>query len=348
LLVFLFQFFKKDLIHRYFVVLFSLFLYCFVFFNITYTDDWSAYELIFNGTIKTDFLLGTLCDVAVIHGYTFASVYKLHVFLTGVLFVMFIARFVDNGLVVVFIFILLLFVPVANQIRYFLAFALFLNSVYFLVVKKNKVLFVVFLIFSLLSHLAVVVLYLFILLLRLKNIKYYILSLFLTGIGTLLLLLLLKRVGFGELFSHFDEYLSNSKLSSFVGGVYNSLPAVFFLLFLCLKVKSRLKTCDTWMKDERFIFLYKLSLFAFVFVLPSFVFQILVNRYTYPFSIVWLMLYVYVIQWDKNVYSVFNNLLKLFLFVLFLFCYIYILPYFLFGNSESYERSVEIIKSIHV
>lgn len=337
-LVFFFSFeiFQNYSINKIISLLLGGFVFYALLYNVTYNSDWDMYDAIFMGhTQSNDFLFNFISGLFSDKGYDYSSVYKLHIFLIGIGFFYFASRNnYSNVFGIVTIYLLFQIVPVSNQIRYFLAFSFFLIATYNLIVSKNRIIFFTFCFLSLISHSAILLMYLFIYFYYTSD-ETYIQKLILYSIILAGFFYFIYFVGF--IFSfHFGSYFEDDFLSSFSGGLFNNLIWVIWFFFI-FKINKRLKENNSNLleSDIKYQFLYKLSLYSILFLPVSIFLQVLAHRYIAASIIVWLTFFYYSLNYKDSLKM---RLKSIFFFIMLIgitFFHMYILPSFLIGTPAT-------------
>jgi hypothetical protein len=329
----IFHFWKSICIFKYFSVVLGVIIFFAVLYNVNYNNDWDVYEAIFNGHLESnDILFNKLSSLLAVRGYDYVSVYKLHIFLIGTFFFYFVSRISYADIfVVISIYLLFQTVPVSNQIRYYLAFSLFLSAASTFIIHGNTLFFVLLSILAVLSHFGIILMFPFLFLYYLKNDRKYLRTLFLFGI--FLGLIIYSIVGLDQILSTvYSSYLDFDSLSSIPGGLLNNSIWILWLIFIFF-IKRRLEkhSFAILYGDVKFQFLYKLSFYCIVFYPASIVIQILSHRYIAASLLVWLTFYFYSLNYESSIRAKFFSLLLFFLLITLTFSYIYYLPFILLG-----------------
>lgn len=324
-------------------------MYFIVFGGITETTDWSGYELIFeNDEFPIDFTFRFLSTQTKLLGLNFIDLYQFHVFWTGALLIFFISRFTSNIFFVMSFLIIILFIPLANQIRFFLSLSLFINAIYFLCIKRNKFLFWILATLSVLTHIAIVPLLMFCKLYFIKNDKKYFKIIFLISILSTILTAVffnlngvLAGIGLRE---NLDAYIQDDYATSFMGSLFLTLP-VLLIVIIIFTCKMYFTKKISYFKDEKLQFLYRLTIFSFLFIPPSFFTQIIFSRYCLSLSFIWILVILKSTEYDnliKRVRIITILFVGLWIFVL----YIYLIPLIILNSDDSLKKIALILYSI--
>lgn len=344
LLSLFFQFVEGKKINIILIFIFSLFVFYFFTYGVTDTADWSGYMYKFEDSeIKTDLIFRYLSLAALALGYSFVAVYQLHLIIFGFLFAFFVSRFTKNIFLVLIFYLAINYVPLVNQIRYYLALSFFLSSMYFMFCSKRRTLSIVFLVFSVLSHSSMLMLCLFPILSKFSTPSNYLKRVVYASFGLFSLVFSFIMIGISNLLNHYEEYFSQAWVSSIFGGFFNIFPYVVFLFFLDRRQRKAIEEYPDLQEDKLYLLLYKLSYFTIIFIPSSLYIQVLGHRYVHAFLIVWICLYLYTLNLEKLFKPYFYGLLELFLLLGFLIIYIYILTPILSGEGDSYH--LEFVRS---
>ena len=125
----------------------------------------------FDGYLQSnDILFNIVADFFSSRGFEYEAVYQLHIVVMMLGFVYFISKFSFSYIFpVIFIYLLFQYIPLSNQIRYFVAFSFFLIASYMYIVEKNMLVFCFFLVLSLLSHIGILLMYPFLLMRKIDS-----------------------------------------------------------------------------------------------------------------------------------------------------------------------------------
>ncbi len=335
LLLFFSQLLEFDKLNKYWAILFTI--VCFLIFtiNISYTADWKNYRFLFDNTDidSKDYFIKFISLKFSEYGLEYKRVYQFHIFFIAILYTSFTSKFLRNPLLVVLCFLLVCFVPLTNQIRYFLAFILYLFSIYYFYKKEYKK-FIIFLCLTLLNHIAILPLYLILFFFRKEfKLKYYV---FLSLI-IYIVMFSITNISFSNKFDAFNFYLKDDMRSSFLGGLLKIFPS-FLTLSLIYFLSKRRKFIDG---DA--VFLYKTSFFPIIFLPTATMIQIIGDRYVFVFSIVWFIFLMSIIR-NKTKY-LFLWKLAIVSYTMFLWSLFYYLPEILLGYSYLLEEFITTFNS---
>ncbi len=337
IITFLFQISNRDSVNKFIQIVIVLSIFFLFSLEIKMSADWDAYVLLFeNKEAKVDPIFRYLSTIFKGFGYKFEQLYQFHIIIISLIFINFVRK-VNNNIFFVFgAYIILYFVPITNQIRYYLAFALFLNACYYLYVDKKIKLSIILFILSILSHSAISLLFLFLILNKASKKIGYVKLLMISSISLFVFSFFLQTIGIVDMLNKYGTYFSNEGTGSLLGGLFNIFPYITLLIVLYNNNKSIIKRKPYLIKDSIYILLYRLSMYSIVFIPISLYFQILSHRYVLPFTVVWLCLYLYPYQKSKNQVKVLQQMWLVFFVFFVLFFYNYFLSEFIFGEKSLY------------
>lgn len=312
---------------------------------ITYTPDWSGYELAMDtGTIKDPFFyfLGNWLTSKNLGFRELNLIYKV---INALFLAYLINEFKSKTLLISFLYIVVIFVAYVTQIRFFLGYTSVCLSFYFLYVKKKKILFAFFFIFGLMNHYSLILFipFFFLFTVNIKRIYKWVLCL-------CFIILLIQRfanniIGFLIPNSqHFFYYLKEDQTSSLLGGIYTILPFVISIVYMFFYVKAKIKLYPEILKDNTFCFLYRFSIIPFIYAGIALSIQIIGIRFIIPSILFQLLLLMHLSKYNNKVQNK-----KLYRWISCCFCF-YIVYYYplhtlLFGSSN-YELILKMIGSI--
>jgi len=306
-----------------------------IFFEWFYDNDWE----------KIDPMFIFLSRVMNSFGYDYHAFYQLHLVIYTLSFYFFISRYTKNIFYVFLVFFVLYYVPYVNQIRYYLGFPFFLLSIHYIVGNRKLVWGIVFGALAILSHSAITLLYGFLLMYYLvPGKKFFRVATLSSGVAFLLVMVLFQ-MGIVQQIEHFGDYFDKEMTSSVLGGVFNSLPYFMYIFYLYfLDIKYRRKNPD-FAEDKKYLLLSKFSFFTIVFIPASFFVQVLGHRYVFPFLIVWMIYFLYMIR-DEAPRRKFVHFFVAGLVHLFVGYMMYVLPHSVLGESFYEQELVRALKSV--
>lgn len=321
-----------------------IFLSLFLYFTtkITYTADYDMYSNFYDWNYdETDFLFRNLITFYHQRNWGFQALFATHVVAITLLFYLFIVKLNANAFYVLSIFIALIFIPYINQIRYFLAFPFFLLASYYFFYSRNLFLFFFFAVVGALSHSGIIVLYSYFLFYFFVPEKFRSIILKLSAAVLFLTSYLIFNTSFYIYFDHFGEYLRNENQSTILGGVFSILPTLAVIIPLFLLDKKYTGNRN----DKTYLFLKRTSFFTVAFIPTSIFIQIVGQRYVFPFLVVWIIFFLFLIK-DKKV-SIKNRYIIFSYLLLVVVLYLqYGFGDIFFGKSFYYNELKETIESI--
>ena len=259
--------------------------------------------------------------------------------LTGVFFVNFISKFTKNTVFIVIMLVLLSYVPLANQIRYFLGFSIFLNGYYYL--NKRVLLGIFLLCLSVTSHTGILALILVSCpAVLIKSSKALIVwSIFVTIAIILFFRPILSSVGLNQ--ERLEIYLGSAYSTSLLGTLFQVLP-VIVLSFLSLSLfRNRLATLTD--SEESFILL-RLGLVSLVFLPLSFLSQIFFWRYSFALLFVWPLL-VMCLKQNSSLRMTLSATRYLYIMQLVLHVYYWLLPILILDSRDTLDKIELLVES---
>lgn len=322
----------------------ALVIFCLLLFGIRYTDDWAGYYHFFNNPeASPDLLFKYLSVFYKSIGLSYIDLFQLHILIIGFCISYFITRFSPYPLIVLFCVILIKFIPIVNQIRFYSAFGIFLMSIYSLIVSKRRRMAIFLMFLSIISHLAISPLFiLFLIYPKLKNYTLKKISkiLVLTSVLMFVIFQVMNTIVTG----HFEYYLQGNSISSVIGGLYLILPIVLGYFFIFKYYKILCNKIPELLDDIKFKFLFILSVYTAPLLLIGLISQIVVHRYISIFSMVWLIYLIYPLSLDSHNK---RNIIFSFLgFLFYLIALVYLVPIVVFGESEFVIKAFLTIESM--
>lgn len=345
LLIYFLQFFRKST-EVFFISLFSLSIFFIVLLGIKANADSEGYLYIYeNNEANTDFLFRYLSDIFKSFGLDYFYLYQFHIFLIGILFVYFISRFTNLVFLILISYLTILYVPLCNQIRYFLGFGFFLNSIYFWYINKKRYVSYALFLFAILSHSSIILLYGFIFLNKIKlNSKFFKYSVIVSGI-LFITLVSIKSLGFDSLIGGYNSYFTTDNTSSLAGGLYNIFFYLILIILLFHRSRKAIRDHHEFANDKNFQILLRLSIYTIIFIPSSLYFQILAHRFIHASLLIWLCFYAYSLSHLKSFKIYSNHVISLFITMVLLFYYTYFFSEFVLGETSFYLT--EFIKSFN-
>jgi hypothetical protein len=352
LFLFLFLIIQEDLRKndKYIAIINSLLNFLLLFIIIgsaTFNNDWFVYELLYD-EIKPTYDLFYILSFQLFRsfGLVYLDFYLWNQVLIFLLFLFFITRFTSKYLFFVVLVILIIASPnLSILLRFYTAFAFFLVSIYQFKINQNRSLGFVFLFFATISHFGTIIFVGIFAIFKYFNIERSIKSVLAVGLGLLLvkeiLFSLLSSLGIGS----FAIYITEEEASSLQGGIMALLPYIPWMIFIYWQHRKVFRKNSAAQNDEKYVFLYKLSLFPFFLVFLSIFTQIIQHRYVEPFSIVWCIFMIYSLRYEDSKQKRFLGVVTIFLLILASLYLKYFLPLLLIGRSEWLLHYIQILNS---
>ena len=324
-----------------FIIAFIIF--CLAFWGIRYTSDWEAYEtFFFDSSLSRDVAFKYLANWFVRMGLEYIDLFRLHIVIIACLFAALSNILRINPIVCVLLLLLLNYVAMGNQIRFFIAWPLAVISFYYYVCKGSKTYCVILAIISVLFHFSTLILHVLLLwgykFLINKSVRSQIFIIFFLNI-----FLLGSLQSFVFLKPEYGAYFGVSLTSSFMGGIYNLIyPLMVFPFIMTI---SKLIGDD--LKDnEYYKFLYTLSIVPFVFCFLGIKYQVLVSRFILTLFPVWIALFLYIKRKKHNLSSLANCAITVIVLVFFIFRYI--MPFVVGLPAEYLIEAKLMLNSYHL
>ena len=322
-------------------LIFSLVIFIIFFLRIRYSQDWDAYELMFDQYVNTDIFSLWIAQLCRTLGFGFVSFYQIHLSLAFLLYYVLISRFNRNVFIIYLCLLLINYVQFANQLRYFISFPLFVYASYLLFCKNNKKAYILLLI-SPIIHIGILSLYIFLpaykIFQKFNTFKLvtYVLS------GSVVFFLLLKYVMI-YIPEKFWGYLEDDNISTLAGGVYNLIFPIVCIIIVIFST-YRWHSFFTEKQDKVYHFLRLMSYSPILFIIISIDVQVIAHRYIYPFLVVWILFVLYPLRY-LSLHQKKLEIVKLICFMSVLLLLRYGLPILLFGSSVEIESAKEIFSS---
>ncbi|MFA9392679.1 MAG: EpsG family protein [Prolixibacteraceae bacterium] len=337
ILLYQIEVFSKLKTVKTFFLLLSILIFFVSLYYITNNSDWLIYEAMFhNNFTKSDILFNTLSEFYRGHGYSYISVYRVHIILIGLGFFYFLKSTNNrNFFVTILIYLIFQLVPISNQIRFYLAFSFFLVSIIQLYLKNNRTLYIIFTLLSLSSHLGILLLLPFSFIFNKMDVKSIQKEMIKLSVLLTIILLLFYYVGL-TVFTRFALYFSNTYISSIKGGIYTIGIWVLWLFLLHFLHKYNYNKYPKLIEGDRhYRLLYKLSFYSIIFIPSSTLLQILCHRYVMSFIIIWLTFFFYSLKYYPKLKTklVLSSFMLTIVFITIF--YYYFLPEMLIGISRT-------------
>lgn len=303
------------------------------FWGLTYISDWAGYSFMFENPEQSRDALFRILSIKMGElGYTFGDLYRLHIIIIGGLYVTVFRRLRLNPIIATLITITLYYVPIGNQIRFFMAFPLVILALYRFC-NHQYVRCLMAVVLAILAHKTAVILfggYAIAYLLSKRSVALQKQWIIIANIGLVILL------HFSYLFdSKYDDYHYN--VSSILGGIYNSW--VYLIpLYLVFVTNKKIQQVSEKVSESSYRYLYAMSIGMSVFILAGLSLQILTNRFIATLVPIWLAYFEYC-NTNCNVSPMFRQRLRCYAIVSVLIVYVkqYVIDGLFGVNAFLYE-----------
>lgn len=320
---------KIKTVFNYLILAFG---YLLTFYFVEWTVDMYNYEHMLSDIDRysTDIFFTWIAKYAEQHNYSYSDVYHFHIVLQAIFFSLFSAKEFKSPILPCIITILLNFVNIANQMRFFLGFWAFLYGMTFY--DKKRSIYYLLGLFACLNHITLCILFICMplrpFLLNISKKRYFIFATILLIISPLIQVIL------PTFFESFSVYLEQDMQSSVLGGLFSIFPIFFFVLCFYSSQTTR-ENCNPDLSNNRLI--ETLSIFSFLFIPLSIVFQIFAHRFVFTFISLWI---AYIIDENENnrTSNIFVGALSIFTIIWFYFA-----PLVFLGYSYYYDNVLVMI-----
>lgn len=309
---------------------------------ITNTPDWSNYEYFFNDDAKSKELMFYYSTYLIkMYGGDFRVLHIVFTSITSILFINFISKFTNKTILVILLYIPSVLVFYSTQIRFYLALAIILNSIYFFNIKKKYFIAFVLFVTAFFFHYSSVLFLPF----------YFLLNINITNFRTkkFIIYSILASIVFFTVInfalpSEFNtDYFVATFESSFLGSLYNFTPYIISFLFF-LNVYKYNQVISLCREDNKMAFLYKMSFIPYLYLPIAFRYQIIGHRFIYIVLLFQILSIIYI---NKNLKRIIYLRLKniFWLYIIFHIVFIYFSPYLFTINSSSFDNLILIFSS---
>lgn len=276
------------------------------------------------------------------YGYQFLHVSFLSVY--SFLFLLLISRFTKNVYVITLLYIPLIFIFYGTQLRYFLGYYTAILGFYYLFVSKKNILAILFFAFAVLSHYSLILFVPFFFLYKIKE-KFFLRISYLT-LAIFVSYTVLTTIVF-SLFSgvRFLAYLKGELVSSYLGGIFAFAPLLPVYILVHQYYNYRLRLNPELEVDNRFVFLYKMSIIPMIYIGLALTIQVIGHRYIMTGMLFPILLFFYKFNDVKDLRK------KIQFYAIFFILYILIFIHFNFsiglvlGEWEMVEEMNKMLKS---
>lgn len=324
-------------VYKYFKFVLIFLMFIFTFWWITYMSDWDAYEHAFEyGQERLDKSLYGLLTVCFKHieSFSFRSLYRFYILGIAFLYLLFAKRITPHYFIPYLSLILVLYVPIANQIRFFLALPLLYFSIYYFFYKQNKVLAILILVIAAYSHKGVLPIFALSLLFGSYDNRFF---------CKIIVVNIVMAVSFPLIFrlipSEYNTYFATDNLSGVMGGVFSLLPHCLCGLIIYF-IHKKNRSNQLLNSDKLYWLIFRLCFLPFFFMALGIYLKVIISRYLAPTIFIWLLYMFYIRKYNYK----FSYLIS-FLLILIQLTFLIILPLYLFGESDYLDKSILIINS---
>lgn len=302
--------------------LFDIIAFILLFIGVRYTADWAGYEMYMNvPELCPDVLFSYIAEKSSYFDVTFLEIYRLHIVAIAMFYVSFVRRYTNHCFLALLFFILLNYVYVANQIRFFLAMPLTYFAIV-LYINKKFIKSILLLFFASLSHQSMPLLFVSgVIVYGLINNLEFKKSIIVLFVITLASGFLWKTLVGIDKFSAYQDIWSNV---SVLGGLWQSLPTWLSLVILGVVHSKVEKYNNLMLLNVKYKELLVLSLTCVLFLGIGFNMIIYIERFCLPLIIVWMIYFIYVstITKCKNIFVI--GIIVCFMNILFAYMYPFI------------------------
>lgn len=258
---------------------------------------------------------------------------ELHIIFTFTytfLLLFLISKFSSKIFIISLLYIATIFIFYATQLRYFMGYYAVCLGLYYLYVKRNYPLSIIFFIFGFANHYG---LFLFgamvpFFYIKPKNILSRIV---ITTLVILLLTILLATAGLSNL--RFIAYFDTEYQTSFLGGALTFLPYVLFVFLIYRLNLKVIKKNPEIISDKKYIFLFVMSMANIIFIGVALITQVIGHRMIMPATLFQILYVIYVSKYYKGLAKL-KLLIYLGLALLFLYFYLYVFVELVAGGSD--------------
>ena len=299
-------------------------LYVLTFYFIEWTEDRYNYEQLLTNidNYKTDIFFTWIARFAERRNLSYDEVYHFHIILQAIFFGLFSMKTFKKPLFPCIIVILLNFVNIANQLRFFVGLWAFLYGLTFY--NKRRLLYILLGVFACLNHITLCILFFCIplkkRLLSINNKRYLMIALSVFFLTPLMIFVL------PDFLMSFSKYVEQDHQSSILGGVFNLFPTFFFVY---LFYKRRARVGKTEKTDDRLV--ETLCIFSFLFIPLSVIFQLFSQRFVFTFICFWI---AYLLDNEEKT----KRILWIVFFSVFTIFWFYLAPLYFIGYSYYFDN----------
>lgn len=325
----------------------TLFILYSTFLFISYTPDRDIYTwMLYYRELSKDKepIFNLIANYVRNHNYDYEGLHFIYLLLYCFLYLMFVSKFIRNVLPITLLYIPLVFIFFGTQLRFFLGYFFVLLSLYYLLIKKNKLLTLSNFVLGIANHYSLVLFIPFYFLYRIKE-KFFIKIIqisFYTFIGYLVLTNIIFNLLSGI---RFVSYLKGDLVSTYLGGIFTFVPIIPIYFLINFYYKKRIKLEPSLKDDEKFTFLYKMSITPLIFIGIAFTVQVIGHRIIMTCVLFPILLFFYKFNEIKNLNFKINAAIIFALSYSFIFFHFNLSTGFILGKWDGIEQIEKMIKS---
>lgn len=322
----------------------SLLIYALAFFYVTDNADWANYEFYYynpDSASDLDLFFRRASSFFLSNGWPYIYLYRFYIILAGLLFSLFSSKFTSKSWIVIFVFVLVFYIPLCNQIRYFLAASSILVAFQYLI-EKRYVKHLLFILLGFFSHQAIIV----------NILVFYLFYFFWEYIRSRLFsfillcniaIFLLENVLSAFFSDRFLVYFNVDNQSTLLGGLFR-LVLPMYLVVTTIRALKKNNLLDAIKKCPY----APIAFGALVFLLPS-VYILIFDRFYYFTLILWPLLMLQQIDVERGNIVVSNSLRNtLRLQVFFVVAWTFLCSHVITGGTSYFEQILEILKTTQI
>lgn len=325
----------------------TLFILYSTFLFISYTPDRDIYTwLLYSRELSNDKepIFNLIANYVRNHNYDYEGLHFIYLLLYCFLYLMFVSKFIRNVLPITLLYIPLVFIFFGTQLRFFLGYFFVLLSLYYLLIKKNKLLALSNFVLGIANHYSLVLFIPFYFLYRIKE-KFFIKIIqisFYTFIGYLVLTNIIFNLLSGI---RFVSYLKGDLVSTYLGGIFTFVPIIPIYFLVNSYYKKRISLQPELIDDEKFIFLYKMSIIPSIFMGIALTIQVIGHRIIMTCVLFPIILFFYKYNEIKNLNFKIKTSIIFALVYLYLFFHFNLSTAYILGKWEGLEQIEKMILS---
>jgi len=330
----------------------SLILLYIVFLFITYTPDKEYYTWWIDipaFSVDKEPTFQIVASYIRKHGYDYQFLHVTFLSVYSIIFLFLVSRLSKNVLLITLLYVPLIFIFYGTQLRYFLGYFAAILGFYYLLVSKQKIWALSFFAFAILSHYSLVLFIPFYFVYQIKD-NFFRRIFYITVIiivGYLFLTTVIFQLLSGL---RFLGYLEGDLVSSYSGGLFSFATLIPIYILVSKYYNYRTAKNPSLKEDEKFIFLYKMSIIPMMYLGIALTVQVIGHRYIMTGMLFPILLFFYKFN------EITDKLKKVQFSIIFFILYIFVFIHFNFssglflgewetvGEMEKMLKSNEIIK----